>query len=124
MPTVIRTYDTEDKSVDYRIHFEVTSPGHAAQTYGPPERCYPAEAPEWEITGIDCECWHAEWGDAKLIHTWIPIEYVMSKFEVDSVYSWAKSLDLGDEVVEDAEAEREAWLEAEAEAKRDALEDR
>lgn len=35
--------------VDYRV----TSYGCDAQTYGPPENCYPAEPPEWEINSIE-----------------------------------------------------------------------
>jgi hypothetical protein len=34
--------------VDYRV----TYLGCAARTYGPPEDCYPAELPEWEIDSI------------------------------------------------------------------------
>lgn len=34
--------------VDYRV----TSYGCPAQTYGPPESCYPEEGPEWEIESI------------------------------------------------------------------------
>jgi hypothetical protein len=34
--------------VDYRV----TSWGCPAQLYGPPENCYPAEPPEWEIDSI------------------------------------------------------------------------
>lgn len=34
--------------VDYRV----LSYGCKAQTYGPAENCYPAEAPEWEIDRI------------------------------------------------------------------------
>lgn len=34
--------------VDYRV----LSWGCDAQTYGPPENCYPAEPPEWEIEAI------------------------------------------------------------------------
>jgi len=32
--------------------YKVTSKGCSAQTYGPPENCYPAEPMEYEITGI------------------------------------------------------------------------
>ena len=34
------------------IDYRVTSYGCPAQTYGPPENCYPAEGPEWEIESI------------------------------------------------------------------------
>ena len=34
------------------IDYRVTSYGRPAQTYGPPENCYPAEGPEWEIESI------------------------------------------------------------------------
>lgn len=118
MPYVIKTYDHDDESIDYRIHFEVTSPGCPAQTFGPPENCYPAEGPEWEITGIDGECWNMN-----SVTVWVPIEQTHSKLEAESVYAWAESLDLGDECVESAEAEREAWLEAQAECRRERNDD-
>ena len=34
------------------VDIEVTSYGCPAQTCGPPESCYPAEGPEWEVEGI------------------------------------------------------------------------
>lgn len=34
------------------IDYRVTSYGCDAQTYGPPENCYPAEPLEWEINSI------------------------------------------------------------------------
>jgi hypothetical protein len=34
------------------FEYRVTSWGCDAQTYGPPENCYPAESPEWEINRI------------------------------------------------------------------------
>lgn len=34
------------------IDFRVTYWGCDAQTYGPPERCFPAEAPEYEVDAI------------------------------------------------------------------------
>ncbi len=34
------------------VDYKVTSYGCDAQTYGPPENCYPAEPPEWEINSI------------------------------------------------------------------------
>ena len=33
---------------DGAVEIEVTNFGMPAQTYGPPENCYPAEGPEWE----------------------------------------------------------------------------
>ena len=34
------------------IDYTVTHRGCAAQTYGPPENCYPAEGPEWDVDSI------------------------------------------------------------------------
>jgi len=34
------------------VEFRVTHWGCPAKTYGPPENCYPAEAPEWEVESI------------------------------------------------------------------------
>jgi hypothetical protein len=34
------------------IDYRVTSYGCSAQTYGPPENCWPAEEPEWEVESI------------------------------------------------------------------------
>jgi hypothetical protein len=42
--------------VDGEEEFRVTytyRPGHPGQTYGPPERCYPPEPPEIEITLVE-----------------------------------------------------------------------
>jgi hypothetical protein len=120
MGTVIRTMSGDDgDGPEYRIHFEVTSPYVPAQTYGPPERCYPAEGPEIQITGIDGE----EWNTARKFYDWVPIEKTHLKYEVEAVYGWAELLDLSDEAVEDAMAERDAYLEAKGDAQREGLED-
>jgi hypothetical protein len=34
------------------IEYRITHWGCPAKTYGPPENCYPAEAPEWEVESI------------------------------------------------------------------------
>ena len=34
------------------VDYDVTSYGCPAQTYGPPENCYPAEGPEWVVNSI------------------------------------------------------------------------
>lgn len=114
--TVIRDMDDGGGGPPYRIHFEVTSPFVPAKTYGPPESCYPAEAAEYEITGIDCEAWN---GDRKSF--WVPIERTHDKLEAEAVYDWAEGLDLSDETVEAIEGEREAYLEQQAECRADAL---
>lgn len=118
MSTAIRDMDYGEGGPAYRIHFEVTSPGCPAKTYGPPEDCFPAEAPEWEITGIDGE----DWDDGRKAYDWVPIEKLRyAKYEVDAIYAWDESLDLSDEAVEAVMADREAALEFQAEARADAL---
>jgi hypothetical protein len=120
MSTVIRALD----ETDYRIHFEVTHPGRPAKLYGLPENCYPAEPPEWAITGIDGEVWdvqRAGMPDTWRTCRWLPIERTHSKLEAEAVYTWAEGLDLSDEAVEDVYAQREANLEAQAEARADAI---
>ena len=37
---------------DAAVDIKVTSYGCPAQTYGPPENCYPAEGPEWEVEAV------------------------------------------------------------------------
>jgi len=41
----------DDGETDVFVEFTVNSWGCPAQTYGPPERCYPAEPMEAEVTG-------------------------------------------------------------------------
>ncbi len=45
------------------IDWTLTSPGCPAKLYGPPENCYPAEAPEWEINSITL---HLDYGGNNL----------------------------------------------------------
>lgn len=49
-----------DQSVELRVHFTY-SPGCEAQTYGPAERCYPAEAAEWEFDHAERETMPGVW---------------------------------------------------------------
>jgi hypothetical protein len=116
MGTVIRTMSGDDgDGPEYRIHYEVTSPYVPAQVFGPPEGCYPAEGPEWNITCIECELWPSG--------PWISIEQTHDALQVAQIYDWAVDLDLSDEAVEDAMAERDAYLEAKGDAQREGLED-
>jgi hypothetical protein len=120
MGTVIRTMDYGEGGPEYRIHFEITSPFVPAQTYGPPERCYPSEGPEWEITSIDEESWNKDTRE----YSWVDLDKTNhTQEEVEAVWSWAEGLDLSDEAVEDAMAERDAYLEAKGDAQREGLED-
>ena len=47
--TFFRTATRDDGKTEVEVEIAVLSWGCAAQTYGPPERCYPAEPPEVEI---------------------------------------------------------------------------
>ena len=40
---------------DAAVDVKVLSYGCPAQTYGPPEHCYPAEGPEWEMEAVYVE---------------------------------------------------------------------
>ena len=44
------------------VDIKVTSYGCPAQTYGPPEDCYPGEGPEWEVESVyvDAQEWKKE----------------------------------------------------------------
>lgn len=117
--SVIRSMDYGEGGPDYQVHFAVTYGGCQARISGPPEDCYPGEAPEWEITGIDEEVWDAE----RKAYDWVPIERSHGKHEIESVESWAEMLDLADECAEALEGEREAALEWQAEQRRDGRED-
>jgi hypothetical protein len=39
----------EELEIDVDVGFNVTSFGYPAKTYGPPEDCYPAEGPEFDL---------------------------------------------------------------------------
>jgi len=129
--TVVRSMDYGEGGPDYQVHFAVTSAGCPARISGPPEDCYPAEAPEWEIVGIDGEEWDcAEDGHPQC--RWVPIEETHAetaqqsaahKREIDAINSWAESLDLADECADALAGEREAALERQGEYRRDALEE-
>ena len=45
----------EDDGLDWEVSVTVTCtyPGCAAQLYGPPENCYPAEGPEFEFENFE-----------------------------------------------------------------------
>lgn len=49
---ICRTFRGKDCVIEF--DYKVTNGGCSAQTYGPPENCYPAEPMEYEITGIIC----------------------------------------------------------------------
>lgn len=52
-PDTYECVDPRDPDGDLlTVEFKVTSPGCAAQTYGPPENCYPAEPMEIEIHAV------------------------------------------------------------------------
>lgn len=42
----------EFTTVELEICLRLTSPGRPAKLYGPPEDCYPAEDPEWELGAL------------------------------------------------------------------------
>lgn len=52
MPTLFTTVTRGEKEWEIKVSYRCTYKGCAAQTYGPPERCYPAEAAEFEIDDI------------------------------------------------------------------------
>lgn len=60
-------YDREQnaQSIEVRIHF-IFRPGCEAQTYGPAERCYPAEPAEWEFDYAE-----REGGGRLLVGEWL-----------------------------------------------------
>ncbi len=39
-------------TVEVEFYLKLTDRGRPAKIYGPPEDCYPAEAPEWELDSI------------------------------------------------------------------------
>jgi hypothetical protein len=117
--SVVRSMDYGEGGPDYQVHFAVTSGGCSAKIYGPPENCYPAEGPEWQITGVDGE----EWDTARKAYDWVPIEKTHTKEQIDAVNSWAESLDLADECAEALAGERAASLERQGEYRRDAIEE-
>jgi hypothetical protein len=47
---IYRTFRDKDCVIEF--DYKVTNGGCSAQTYGPPENCYPAEPMEYEITTI------------------------------------------------------------------------
>jgi hypothetical protein len=47
--TFFRTAVLDDRETEIEVEIKVHSWGCAAQTYGPPENCYPAEGAEVEI---------------------------------------------------------------------------
>ncbi len=117
--SVIRTMDYGDGGPDYQVHVAVTYAGCAPQLSGPPENCYPGEAAEWEIVGIDEEVWNAE----RKAYDYVPVtDKTHSKYEIDAIEHWAEMLDLSDDVEEALRDEYEAALEWRAEQRRDPLE--
>ena len=47
---IYRTFRGKDCVIEF--DYKITSNGCSAQTYGPPENCYPAEPMEYEIKAI------------------------------------------------------------------------
>ena len=47
---IFRPFRGKDCVIEF--DYKITNVGCSAQTYGPPENCYPAEPMEYEITGI------------------------------------------------------------------------
>lgn len=68
------------RDVIINFTYEITNPGCEAQTYGPPEKCYPAEDMEYEVRfhsiaedigggkeiPLECPGWLATWLDEYL----------------------------------------------------------
>ncbi len=114
MPQVIRemsgSFSGMEGEVEYRIDFEVDSPGCSAQTCGPPENCYPAEGPEWHITCIEQAVYLEDRSEPK----WVDIRQTCSPEEIAHIESWAEGLDLSEECIQDAEDQHIAWEEHKA----------
>lgn len=71
--TIEREPANEDEApIEILVEYRISSPGCPAQTYGPPENCYPAEPTEIEIVGAV--------GDFGLI--------VLRDAEVEEVEDW------------------------------------
>ena len=51
---IYRTFRGKDCVIEF--DYKITNKGCSAQTYGPPENCYPAEPMEYEITTIYSVC--------------------------------------------------------------------
>lgn len=105
---VVRDMDYGEGGPTYQVHVAVTSGGRSAQGPSYASGGQPAEAPEWEIVGVDEEVWNAD----RKAYDWVPIEKTHSREEIDAVEHWAEMLDLDDEVEEalrDAQAASEEW---------------
>jgi len=60
-----RPFTRDDQETECEVEIEVLSWGCAAQTYGPPEKCYPAEPMECEVV----QAWIGEEGGQPVILT-------------------------------------------------------
>jgi hypothetical protein len=106
MPSVIREYHGSfsgcEGSVEYQIHFEVTSSGYPAQGPSYSSGGQPAEGPEWEITKIEEGVYLPD----RSTPEWVDIKETSTPEQIAHIESWAADLDLSDEVHEAIDDER------------------
>lgn len=69
---------------EVEVEFNVTSWGSPGQYSGPPERCYPAEGPEFDLVAITL---HApSWAQGRYPHNEMP--FALTDAENEAIYDW------------------------------------
>lgn len=58
--------------IECGVEIDVTYRGCRAQTYGPADRCYPAEGPEWTEEAYYVECRYRDPATNKFVSKWCP----------------------------------------------------
>lgn len=75
LPVLFPDHDKDGDGIEWEISIELdcTNPGCPAQLYGPPENCYPAEGPEFELDRVTVFVGKinvlqtAKWSEAELV---------------------------------------------------------
>lgn len=117
------TFETEDAegnvkaSIECRIEYTF-QPGVEAQISGPPEGCYPAEAPEIEVSGIREETWVHGLGKAA-VYEWVKIKNpeiyaILADWAITSLFD-----SLCESAAEDMEGREDAAREQAYESRRE-----